>query len=271
MKPFIRYIGSKKFLLPTINKLLPENINNYYEPFIGGGSMFFNINNRYIIKKNYINDLDKDLIMVYKIIKKSINKLLIKLKELNNYHSKKDFEKLIHIFNTNKTNKILLTAIYIFMTKRSFNADFKYNCKNKKITPSFSNNHKNLNIHNESNIKNISNLLKKTIIKNQDYKTFLKNNKPQPGDFVFFDPPYYNLKYVKNYYKEIFALQNFKELKTICDYLNKNKVKFMITLNKDKELINLFKNYNIKYFTKKYSKISKGNKIEKEMIITNYQ
>lgn len=270
MKPFIRYIGSKKFLLPTINKLLPDKINNYYEPFIGGGSNFFNINNKYNIKKNYINDLDKDLIMVYKIIKKSVNKLLIKLKELNKLHSKANFEKLIEIFNSIKTDKILLSAIYIFMTKRSFNSDFKYNVKNKNIKPSFSKNHINLNIYNEENIKNISKLLKKTIIKNQDYKTFLIKNKPKKDDFVFFDPPYYDLKYVKNYYKNIFDLDEFEKLKKTCDKLNKDNVNFMITLNKHKELIDLFKQYNIKYFTKKYSKISKGSKIEKEMIITNY-
>lgn len=267
MKPFITYIGSKKFLLNKVK--LPIKINNYYEPFIGGGSMFFFVNNKYEIKKNYINDLDKDLIMVYKIIKKSVNKLLEKLKELNKLNTKNDFIKLIDIFNTNKIDKILLAAIYIYMTKRSFNSDFHYNSKNKKIKPSFSHHHKKLNIYKEKNIKDISKLLKKTIIKNQDYKSFLTKNKPSKNDFIFLDPPYL-IKGVESYYKETFDLNEFKKLKNICDNLNKNNVNFMITLNRHKELINLFKEYNIKYFTKKYSKISNGNKVEKEMIITNY-
>lgn len=270
MKPFLNYIGSKIFLLKTLNKILPKDIRNYYEPFVGGGSVLLYVNEKYDIKKNYINDKDGDLIIVYKIIKKSVNKLLEKLNEINKQRGPKNFKKLINIFNNNKTDKILLSAIYIFISKRAFNSVFKYR-KDKTINPSYSKyNNKKLSIYNEKNMKDISKLLKKTIIKNQDYKSFLQKKKPRKGDFVFFDPPYYDLKDVKTYYKNIFNINDFKELKKICDQLDKNNVKFMITLNKHSELKNLFKNYKIRYFTKTHSKISKGNKIEKEMIVTNY-
>ena len=54
MKPFISYIGSKQKFMKKIAPYLPKEINNYYEPFVGGGSMFFHVNQHYDIKKNYI-------------------------------------------------------------------------------------------------------------------------------------------------------------------------------------------------------------------------
>ena len=266
MKPFINYIGSKNFLLKQVK--LPKNINNYYEPFVGGGSMLFYINQKYNIKKNYINDLDSDLIMVYKVIKKDLNKLLEKLKELNTKKSKNNFNNYIKIFNTNKLNKILLSAIYIYITKISFNSLLSYNKKNNKINPYYSKYNTKKNIYKEQNLINISKLLKKTIIKNKDYILFLKQNKPQKGDFVFLDPPYL-VKKINEYYKNIFTLKDFENLKKKCDELNKNKVNFMVTLNKNKELIDLFKKYKITYINKK-STVSNKIRVEKEMIITNY-
>lgn len=267
MNSFITYIGSKKFLLNKVK--LPTKINNYYEPFIGGGSMFLHVNNTHVIKQNYINDLDKDLIMVYRIIKKYNSKLLIELSKLNNLRGKTHFIKLIEIFNTNKMDKILLSAIYIFMTRRSFNADFKYNKKNNQIKPTYSTyNNKKKSIYDKKNIQDISKLLKKTTIKNQDYKTFLTKNKPGKDDFVFLDPPYL-VKGVDSYYKEIFDLNEFEKFKKICDTLDKNKVNFMVTLNRHTKLIKLFKGYKFKYINKK-STTSNNKMTEKEMVITNY-
>ena len=69
MKTFLNYIGSKRRLLKKIERFLPNSINNYYEPFVGGGSMLFHLNNIYDIKKIFINDIDKDLINVFMFFK----------------------------------------------------------------------------------------------------------------------------------------------------------------------------------------------------------
>lgn len=269
MKPFINYIGSKKFLIKKIK--LPENINNYYEPFIGGGSIFFHINNKCNIKKNYINDLNKDLITTYKVIKNNENKneLLKNLKNLSKFHSKDDFKNKVDTFNKIK-NKILKSALFIYLSKRSFNSLLSYK-KNNQLSPSYSKRESSKKIYDEENINNISKLLKKTIIKNQDYKLFLQKTNPKKGDFVFLDPPYL-VKKINNYYQDTFDKNDFEELKIICDKLNKNQVNFMVTLNYNKVFKDLFKNYNIKIINK-YSFVSSNKKSrnsEKEMVITNY-
>ena len=98
----------------------------------------------------------------------------------------------------------------------------------------------------------------------------MNDDKPEKGDFVFFDPPYL-VKDVKQYYKDVFKMKDFKELKNICDKLDKRNVNFMVTLNCTKEFKELFKNYNIKCINKKSTTSNKkGGYIEKEMVITNY-
>ena len=66
MKPLIKYPGGKTSELSTIIKFLPDDINNYIEPFVGGGAVYFYLNNS---KKNYINDKSEELMLLYNYIK----------------------------------------------------------------------------------------------------------------------------------------------------------------------------------------------------------
>ena len=166
MKPFISYIGSKQKFMYEIDNLLPEHINNYYEPFVGGGSVFFYINEHYDINKNYINDLDSDLINVYKVIKNHIDELLIELKKLNKLKSKSQFEKIVKYYNENKSNKIKLAAIFIFINKKSYNGKFNHNHKSNIIKPYYSSQKMDSDIYNKDNIYDCNEILNQTKICN---------------------------------------------------------------------------------------------------------
>lgn len=266
MKNIFPYVGSKRSLLKDLEPLFPDSINNYYEPFVGGGSVLFYLNENYNIQKNYINDLDTDVINVYKVLKNSSAKMISYLENINKLHSKKDFEKLVDIFNYDKKDKILLAAIYIYMCKRSFNSQL--NIKNNIIRPYYAMAHSNNIIFDKENINEIEYILKNTIIKSKDYLTFLNEQKLKKGDFVFFDPPYLTIQ-TKYFYKNMFNITDYEKLKHICDKLNKKGVNFMLTTNKHSLLKKIFNEYNIK-IVKKYSRISNGKITEYEMVITNY-
>jgi len=269
MKNLFPYVGSKKALLKDIDKLLPDEISNYYEPFVGGGSVFFYLNDLedYNIKHNYINDLDADVINIYKAIKNNSKKIIKYLNLLDKKKSKKEFEELVDTFNYNKKDKIMLAAIYIFIAKRSFNSQF--NIKDNIIRPYYAKTLSRNKIYDEENINEISYILKNTVIKNQDYIKFLNQYKPKSGDFVFLDPPYLTTQ-TKYFYNTIFDYSDYEKLKKVCDKLDSKNVNFMLTTNKHSALKKLFNEYNIKT-VKKYSRISNGNiGREYEMIITNY-
>ena len=265
MKSFLTYIGSKKKFMKELN--FPEKINNYYDPFVGGGSVYFEINNRYHVKKNYINDLDKELINVYMQIKNNFDELLKVLEKLTKERTREEFQKVVDEYNTNKKDKLLLAAMYIYLNKRSYNGKLNYRKKNPGfIKPSYSKFRSKYNIHKEKDLRKLTKTIKETDIQSLDYKEFL-SNKPKEGDFVFIDPPYF-VRSVKQYYKNIFEIDDYKTLKGVCDGLNDKKVNFMITLNDNDDLKEIFRGYNIRVFGK-YS-ISSREHIEKEMIITNY-
>jgi len=268
MKPFLTYIGSKAKFISNIEKYYPPNIHNYFEPFVGGGSILFDLNKKYEMNKNYINDLDPDVINVYRTIKTDHKKLIKYLHKLQMVSSKKDFESLVEVFNKGSTNKVLKAAIYIFINKRSFNGNLKYNQDNI-AKPSYVAKKKKLSIFNEENIQDISKLTKKMVIKNDDYISFLEKNRPKKGDFVFLDPPYLT-RGATQYYQNIFDLDDYKELKAQCDKLDRNNVNWMVTVNKHPQIQKLFKGYNIHTFKKKYAAFSNGKFDEYEMVITNY-
>jgi len=269
MKPFLNYIGSKRKLFKKIEKYLPESINNYYEPFVGGGSMLFHLNSLFSIKNNFINDLDEDLINVYKVIKSNVHELIEYLEELDKFKSKTKFEKNVKLYNDRKTkNKVLNAALYIFINKRSYNNNFQHR-KGGLISPYFSTANCKYSIFDRENLLEVCKTLKNTSIKSEDYKDYLQRNKPKKGDFVFIDPPYL-VSNVKTYYKRSFTIEDVKTLRNICDNLSEKDVRVMITFNDNSEIKKIFKDYNI-YSFQKGSILSNYIDIkEKEIIITNY-
>lgn len=76
VSPFVKWVGGKRQLIPEITKRLPRKITNYYEPFIGGGALLFNLQP----KKAVINDFNQELINVYRIVKNNVNELIECLK-----------------------------------------------------------------------------------------------------------------------------------------------------------------------------------------------
>ena len=84
MKPFLKWAGGKRQLLPEIKKYIPENINTYYEPFVGAGAVFLD----FAFENCVINDQNLELINCYNVIKKDVSKLI---EELKNYKNEKEF------------------------------------------------------------------------------------------------------------------------------------------------------------------------------------
>jgi DNA adenine methylase len=270
MKTFLNYIGSKRKLFKKIERYLPDSINNYYEPFVGGGSMLFYLNNILDIKMNYINDIDNDLINVYKVIKNNVNELIEYLHELDKYKSKIKFALIVKAYNEKKNikNNVLKAALFIYINKRSYNNNFQYR-KGDIIKPYFSNSNCKNSIFDKTNILKVSEFFKSVNINNVDYKEFLNKNKPKKGDFVFIDPPYI-VSNVKTYYKKSFTLEDMIDLRQVCDNLNKKKIKFMITFNNNDDIKKIFKKYSIYSFENSSIQSNYGNVKEKEIIIINY-
>lgn len=207
-KPFLKWAGGKKQLLPEIEKRLPskikktKRIDTYFEPFIGGGALFFYLMSNYKVKKAFISDINPELILVYNVIKNNPIELIDNLKLFNDIYKKNNesenktyFYKVRSDFNSTLKNfdfdfysekHILRAAQTIFLNKTCFNGLFRVNKKGEFNVP-FAN-PKNPLICDEDNIIAVSSILNRTTIKCDNYYCFdklIKNN-----SFVYLDPPY---------------------------------------------------------------------------------
>lgn len=271
MKPFVNYIGSKYRFMRKIEHLFPDEITRYFEPFVGGGSVFLHLNKKFDIKQNYINDIDKNIITCYKAIKSDPDVLIEYLRKFDKGKSRRDFEYIVEVFNNGVKLQTLKASMLIYLLKVSFNSRLNYHESDNIIKPNYSKANTKKSIYDAENIREIARLLYKTTITRMDYKAFLDKYKPVKGDFVFFDPPYF-VEQVGSYYTESFVNEDYTELLQICNALNEKNVKWMVTVNKHSNLKKLFSGceaYNIQTF-QKYSSISAGKGKEYEMVIRNY-
>lgn len=224
-KPFLKWAGGKAKLIPELEarypkELLEGQITTYIEPFIGGGAVYFDIMSKFNFETAIINDINSELILTYRVIKEHVDKLIEKLssyqEEYNNLETIEEKEEYFYdirkSFNDGKGNvnydllddKAIEHATYmIFLNKSCFNGLYRENKKGGFNVP-FGKKDK-INTYDEDNLRNVSKMLRNTIILNGDFQEIDKyvNDKT----FVYMDPPYRPLKgkgSFKDYSKEEF-------------------------------------------------------------------
>lgn len=272
LKPITKWVGGKRQLLPNIHDLMPNEYNKYYEPFVGGGALFFSL----APSKAVINDFNSDLINLYKVIRDNPYELCEKLKEHSNMNSKEyyyDIRDMDRNGTINKLNEIEKAARILYMLKVDFNGLYRVNKKNQFNVPY--GRYKNPKIADIDNIVSVSNYFNNSDIKfmNKDFESSVIDAKN--GDFVYFDPPYLPISTTSSftsYTSDGFTLDDQKRLKKLFFSLDKKGVKVMLS-NSDVDLIrDLYKDAKIHYVKASRSINSKGDKRGKvgEVIITNY-
>lgn len=204
-KPFVKWAGGKNALVVEFEKkgLIPKHFNNYFEPFIGGGAVFFYLfNNNYIKNKSYLIDINKELINTYNCIKKRHTILIDQLKILNEMISSTDYYILRDEFNSLKIkNKLSIAeknrkaALFIYLNKTCYNGLYREN-KSGEFNVPFGD-YKNPKILDEYNLNCVSSALKNSNIYSHDFNHCIRYAKK--GDFVYFDPPYLPLSKTANF------------------------------------------------------------------------
>jgi len=206
-RPFLKWAGGKTQLLDEFAKRLPVELNGnkitkYVEPFIGGGAVYFYLNRNFSFENCYICDVNEELILTYRVIQKSVKKLVAELETLQaDYLAKSEenreefFYEIRDAFNQNlpginfrkySSAWIERAARIIFLNRTCYNGLFRVN-RNGEFNVPFGN-YRNPDILNEENLKDVATLLKKTKILSGDFTQCGKF--VDPHTFVYFDPPY---------------------------------------------------------------------------------
>lgn len=267
-KPFIKWAGGKRQIIKELTDSLPKNYNRYFEPFIGGGALFFAVRP----KNAYISDINPELINLYNTVKNNTHSLI---KDLLRYkNTETEFYRIRNLDRTpdykNLTN-IEKAGRFIYLNKTCYNGLYRTNSKGQFNAPyGF---YKNPNIIDEQNLKICSELLKETEIGLSDFSNI--ENKIKTHDFVYFDPPYIPINKTSSftkYYKDDFNTGSQIKLKELCDRLNKKNIYFMLSNSYNETALNLYKEYNIKKINAIRAINCKADKrgTINELIITNY-
>ena len=240
--PIVKWVGGKRQLMFELLKNMPENYNRYFEPFIGGGALFFELQPQ----NGYISDMNEELINLYSVVRDDVYELI---EDLGKHEVSKEY--FLEIRNIDRTEKYAeLSSIerasrFIYLNRTCFNGMYRVNSQGQFNVPF--GNYKNPRIVDAENLINCSKLLKNTEIYCADFSEIL--NKVQKGDFVYFDPPYVPLNETSSftsYTKDGFDLDMQFKLRDVCDKLDSKGVMFMLS-NSDTKLVNeLYSNYEIK-------------------------
>ena len=224
VKPFLRWAGGKTWFTKYITNYLPEKFDNYYEPFVGGGSIFFYLKSKgYIKKKAFLSDSNAELINTYKVLKNKPQELFLLLKS----HIDNEDE-YYRIRNTEYKDPIEKAAQFLYLNKTSFNGIYRVNRNGKYNVPYGKRNL--YSLYNYEHLNSVSRALKNTYLSTQDFKK--RCERVTKNDLVFIDPPYTvaheNNGFVQ-YNQSIFSWNNQIELSKLTMNLDKKGAFFLVT------------------------------------------
>ena len=276
IQPFVKWVGGKRGLLSQITPLLPKKFNNYFEPFVGGGALFFELQKQGKLdgKKVYLFDINRELVNAYNIVKESPKKLIEKLFEFKENHSKEYYYEVRawdREENFLELDKITRASRFIYLNKTCFNGLYRVNRKNQNNVPMGS--YKNPNICDSDIIYSASYALQNATILNASYIDVLKY--ATKDDLVYFDPPYYPLNPTSSFtsYSEFeFLDREQEELFELFSELDR-KGAFVVHSNSDTEFINeLYNKFDIKKIQANRFINSKGSGRGKisEVLVRNF-
>lgn len=272
IKPPLKWVGGKRQLLPEINKYIPKEIDTYFEPFLGGGAVFFDLEP----DKAVINDYNSELINVYKTIKDDVEKLIeyLRVHEENNskeyYYTVRSWDReegYSERSNVEKASRI------IFMNKTGFNGMYRVNSKNQYNVPYGK--YKNPAIVNEDVLRSVSAFLNDidVTILNGDFVEAVSNAKA--GDFVYLDPPYVPLNETSaftSYTNNGFNKEDQIRLRELCDDLDSRGVKFLLSNSNVPFIQEQYADYTIEIVgaTRAINSKASGRGKVEEVLIRNY-
>ena len=274
-RPFLKWVGGKGQLLNAMSPLLPVQYQSFYEPFSGGGAVFFHL----LPETAHVNDINKKLIATYKTIKSHPMSLIDILRNIESEYialsevDRKDYflEKRV-AFNKDSNSDLDTAALMIFLNKTCFNGMYRENSKGEFNVPFGK--YVKPNICDEENLNLCSKALKKVKLTSTGYAKAVES--AGKGDFVYLDPPYdplSNTSSFTSYSKDSFAKQEQIDLRDLFVDLDKRGCYVMLSNSATYFIKDIYKGYNLNIVRARRSINSKASERGEinEIVITNYE
>ncbi|MGC6517958.1 MAG: DNA adenine methylase [Candidatus Puniceispirillaceae bacterium] len=223
-KPFLKWVGGKRQLIPQITPFIPPHFNRYFEPFMGGAALFFHLQP----EKAFLSDVNEELVNCYCQVRDAPLEVI---KHLQGHIYEKDY--YYHLRNLDRDklaysrlSASMRAARLLYLNRTGFNGMYRVNSKGEFNVPF--GRYKNPDFVNEAGILEASAILQEVTITNHSFSYIAEQ--AQKGDFVYFDPPYVPLSqtaHFTQYAKDDFTLSQQQELAQTCRRLHEKQVHFV--------------------------------------------
>ncbi len=278
VRPFLKWAGGKRQLLPEIVKYVPKmtSKHTYHEPFIGGGALLFELQPQ----KAVINDSNKELINCYQVIKDSLDKLMEELSKDKYSNSETSYYEMRDLDRSKKKYEILSevekAARIIYLNKTCYNGLFRVNSQGQFNVPF--GRYKNPNFLDDAVLIAVNKYLNSNNITllNQDFEYAVKDAKR--GDFVYFDPPYDPVSETASftgYDVNGFNRDEQERLKKVFDYLTVKGCKVMMSNSCTDFILDLYKDYQDTIIKVRATRSINSNALKRgrvdEVLVLNYK
>jgi DNA adenine methylase len=243
-RPFLKWAGGKTRLLPELRKRIPESYGTYFEPFLGGGSLFFDL----APERSVLSDVNPELVKTYTAVRDDIEKLIQLLKIHAHDHSRfgASYYSQIRSLDPSIMPDADRAARMIYLNKTCFNGLWRVNKAGRFNTP-MGKFKTPPTICDEVNLRRCSLALRRSKIVKKDYQVIVSSAKS--SDLVYFDPPYVPVSTTANfsaYAKEGFGPADQKKLAALAMELKLRGVSVLLSNSGTETVAALYKSFAVK-------------------------
>jgi DNA adenine methylase len=246
-QPFLKWVGGKAQLLAQFDEFLPARVNRYFEPFIGGGAVFFHLKQRFPDMRAFLRDINPELINAYLAVRDLPEELMRRLDaHLARFRAdRENYFYLVRAQHHLPTGEVVERAArMIFLNKTCFNGLWRVNARSEFNVPIGS--QTNPNLYDRANILAASFALRDVHLAIQDFRDTM--DQTRRGDFAYIDPPYVPLSATASftsYTKEDFGAEEQRELAALFTDAARRGVRLMLS-NSDVPFVrNLYRGFRI--------------------------
>lgn len=270
--PVVKWVGGKRQLISDLKPLLPKRIATYCEPFVGGGALLFELQPKTV----YINDINKELIQVYTVIRNDVEALIAELQKFKNeadyFYTVRDWDRDEEKYSS--LSETLKAARILYLNKTCYNGLYRVNSAGEFNSPFGY--YRNPNIVNAPTLRAVSSYLNTATV-HLTSLNYMEVLQALPKDtFVYLDPPYDPVSDTSSftgYSKGGFSREDQIRLRECCDGLNKRGLKFMLSNSATDFIKEQYAAYNITIVQAKRavnSIAAKRGEID-EVVVRNYE
>lgn len=268
--PIIKWAGGKGQLLNQYEPLFPSNFQNYHEPFVGGAAVFFHLSPRLNEKQVWLTDGNEEIINLYQVVRDAVEEVIAHLERHQRQHCVQHYY-IVRAQNPADLPPAERAARTIYLNKTCYNGLYRVNSRGQFNVPM--GRYKNPAILNAEALRLASRALQGVRLLACDFAKVVE--RAEPGDFVYFDPPYHPLSSTANFTAYTAASFDEREQERLAEVyraLDKKGCLLMLS-NSDTPLVRrLYASYDIRVIRARRAVNSRGDRrgpID-EVVVRNY-